>query len=108
MKMFSAGAKRFPCVSFIIIYTSLTTTEYIYAAAFITISQIYVEELSAVLNYMMNISDRSSIVSGMLSYNMVYNLTIGLMVNVFIGAENREYTSSGNAVNTELTVKLAF
>ena len=79
-----------------------------YAAAFITISQIYVEELSAVLNYMMNISDRSSIVSGMMSYSMVYNMTIGLMVNLFLGAENREYTFMGNAASAELTVKLAF
>jgi hypothetical protein len=79
-----------------------------YAAAFITCSQIYFEELSAIINYMMNISDRSSIVSGMLSYSMVYNMTIGLMVNGFLGSRDREYTLMGNAASAELTVKLAF
>jgi hypothetical protein len=79
-----------------------------YAAAFLTISQIYFEELSAIFNYMINISDKSSIISGMISYSMVYNLTIGLMVNGFLGSRDREYTFSGNAASAELTVKLTF
>ncbi|OHD62995.1 MAG: hypothetical protein A2176_09195 [Spirochaetes bacterium RBG_13_51_14] len=79
-----------------------------YAGAFITIRQMFVEELSAMINCIVNIGDQSSIVSGIISYAPYYDLTLNLMVNGFIGKENREYTVYGNYVVAELSAKLVF
>lgn len=79
-----------------------------YAAAFLYIMQFFSKDLTLSLNYMRNISDESSIVSCLFSYNMAYNLTLGFMINGFLGPPNREYTISGNTLSTEITVKIVF
>ncbi len=79
-----------------------------YAGLFITIRQMFVEELSSMVNCVVNIQDQSSIVSGMITYAPFYDLTLNLMVNGFVGKTNREYTLYGNYFTTELSVKLVF
>ncbi|MCU0848622.1 MAG: hypothetical protein MUD12_12115 [Spirochaetes bacterium] len=79
-----------------------------YGGAFITVKQIFIEEISAGLNYIINMCDKSSVVSGLISYSPVYDLSLNLMVNGFIGRRNREYTVLGNYLTTELSVKLVF
>ncbi len=79
-----------------------------YAGIFITIRQMFVEELSSMVNCIVNIQDQSSIVSGMITYAPFYDMTLNLMVNGFVGKTNREYTVYGNYFTTELSVKLVF
>jgi hypothetical protein len=79
-----------------------------YAGIFITIRQMFVEELSSMVNCIVNIKDQSSVISGTITYAPYYDLTLNLMINGFIGKENREYTVYGNYVTTELSVKLVF
>ena len=79
-----------------------------YAGLFITIRQMFVEELSSMINCVVNIQDQSSIVSGMITYSPFYDLAINLQVNGFVGKTNREYTVLGNYFTTELSVKLVF
>ncbi len=79
-----------------------------YYAFFFTCNQLIVQDLSLTLNYIGNFSDYSSIVSTMLSYTMVYNLSLGLMLSGYIGQAGREYTYSGNALSAEMFVRLAF
>ena len=79
-----------------------------YAGLFITIRQMFVEELSSMVNCVVNIQDQSSIISGMITYAPFYDMTLNLMVNGFVGKTNREYTVYGNYFTTELSVKLVF
>jgi hypothetical protein len=79
-----------------------------YAGAFITIRQIFVEELSAAINCIVNIQDQSSIVSGMLTYSPLYDLYLNLTMSGFIGKQNREYTVFGNYLTAEFSVKIVF
>ncbi|MBP7735679.1 MAG: hypothetical protein KA369_06865 [Spirochaetes bacterium] len=79
-----------------------------YAGLFITIRQMFVEELSAMINGVVNIQDQSSIVSGMITYAPFYDLSLTLMVNGFVGKTNREYTVYGNYFTSELSIKLVF
>ena len=79
-----------------------------YAGIFITIRQMFVEELSSMVNCIVNIKDQSSVISGIITYAPYYDLTLNLMVNGFIGKENREYTVYGNYLMTEFSVKLVF
>jgi hypothetical protein len=79
-----------------------------YAGMFITIRQMFVEELSSMLQCVVNIGDQSSVVSGMLTYAPFYDLTLNLMVNGFVGKTNREYTVYGNYIFSEISVKLVF
>jgi hypothetical protein len=79
-----------------------------YAGAFITIKQMFVEELSASVNCVVNIQDQSTVVSGMLTYSPFYDLYLNLTVSGFVGKKNREYTVFGNYGAAELSVKLVF
>jgi hypothetical protein len=79
-----------------------------YVGGFITVRQLFVEELSAMVNCVVNVLDQSSIVSGTLTYSPFYDLSINLMVNGIVGKENREYTVAGNYLTTELSLKLVF
>jgi hypothetical protein len=79
-----------------------------YVGGFITIRQMFVEELSSMINCVVNVREESSIISGMITYAPFYDLSINLMVNGFVGKENREYTMSGNYLTTELSLKLVF
>ena len=79
-----------------------------YAGMFITVRQIFVEELSAMVNCIVNIRDQSSVISGMITYAPYYDLNLNLQVNGFIGKQNREYTVYGNYLVTEFSAKLVF
>jgi hypothetical protein len=79
-----------------------------YAGMFITIRQMFVEELSAMVNCIVNIQDQSSVISGMITYAPYYDLNLNLQVNGFIGKQNREYTVYGNYLITEFSAKLVF
>ncbi|HOD14923.1 MAG: hypothetical protein KBC90_12765 [Spirochaetes bacterium] len=79
-----------------------------YVGGFITIREMFVQELSSMINCVVNIREESSIISGMISYAPFYDLTLNLMVNGFVGKENREYTVYGNYLTAELSVKLVF
>ncbi len=79
-----------------------------YAGAFITIRQMFVEELSAAINCIVNIQDQSSVVSGMLTYNPFYDLYLNLTVSGYVGKRHREYTVFGNYGTAELSIKLVF
>ena len=79
-----------------------------YAGLFFTVSQMFVQELSAMVNCIVNIGDQSSVISGMISYAPFYDLTFNLQVNGFVGKPNREYTVFGNYVTAELSIKLIF
>lgn len=79
-----------------------------YVGAFITIRQMFIEELSSMINCVVNIQDQSSIISGTITYAPYYDLLLNLMVNGFVGKTNREYTVYGNYFTTELSVKLVF
>jgi hypothetical protein len=79
-----------------------------YAGAFVTIKQMFVEELSASINCIVNIKDQTSVVSGMLTYSPFYDLYLNLTVSGFIGKQDREYTVLGNYGTAELSVKLVF
>jgi hypothetical protein len=79
-----------------------------YAGIFITIRQMFVEELSSMVNCIVNVKDQSSVISGMITYAPYYDLTLNLQVNGFIGKRNREYTVFGNYLVTEFSAKLVF
>ncbi len=79
-----------------------------YAGLFCTVSQVFTQDLSLALNYIANLTDGSSVVSGMLSYTLTYNFTLGLMVNGFLGKGNREYTAQGNAMTVECSARVVF
>ncbi len=79
-----------------------------YAGLFITIRQMFVQELSSMINCVVNIQDQSSIISGMITYSPFYDLALNLMISGFVGKTNREYTVYGNYLTSELSVKLVF
>lgn len=79
-----------------------------YAGAFITIQQLFVSELSGMVNCIVNVLDQSSVIMGMLTYVPVYDLTLNLAVTGYVGKKNREYTVMGNYLNTELSIKIVF
>jgi hypothetical protein len=79
-----------------------------YAGLFCTVSQVFTQDLSLALNYISNLTDGSSVASGMISYTLTYNFTLGLMVNGFLGRGNREYTAQGNAMTVEFSAKIIF
>ncbi|MFC1668996.1 hypothetical protein ACFL20_01275 [Spirochaetota bacterium] len=79
-----------------------------YGGLFFTITRLFVQDLFCMVNYIINLSDYSSVLSTMFSYTWMYNLTFGLMINGYMGKKDREFTFSGNAMSTEITVRLVF
>ncbi|MDH5721073.1 MAG: hypothetical protein OEZ13_10755 [Spirochaetia bacterium] len=78
-----------------------------YMAFFSTIRQFFHQDLNFSMNYMMNISDKTSILSTHLSYLPVYNFSLGLILQGFLGNKG-EYTFSQNGLNTEISAKIVF
>jgi hypothetical protein len=90
-----------------------------YGGIFLTYNRLFIQDLNFTVNYIRNISDGSSIVSGLFAYSFEYNVSINLLVNGFMGKPNREYTYAmmandssyenyTRALSTELMVKMTF
>lgn len=79
-----------------------------YSGLFVTYNRLFIQDLNFTLYYIRNISDESSVISGILAYNFEYNVTISLIINCFTGKAHREYTALGNTASAELMVKLVF
>jgi hypothetical protein len=79
-----------------------------YGAVFTSIGRFIITDMTFNLNYIRNIDDDSGIVSTGVSYKNINDLSAGLLVNVNLGPENREYTYSKEKCNVQLTIGLAF
>ncbi len=79
-----------------------------YIALFSSCNEFFNPDLTFSFNGILNITDYSSTLYGTLSYNPIYNFTISLNVYAFSGAENTEYTMSGNALATSIIVTMTF
>lgn len=79
-----------------------------YAGVFGTFYRLFVQDLDLSIYYIKNLTDYSSVTAVLLNYNFEYNVTISLMTSVITGRQNREYTALGNAIISELMVKLIF
>jgi hypothetical protein len=87
-----------------------------YLGLFLSLAQVGTSDLSMGLNYIINLSDYSSVLAYSINYMLHYNLTLSLLINGYFGYPNTEFTTyftSSNAVaargmSAELLVKLAF
>lgn len=79
-----------------------------YLALFTSYAQFFNPDLSLSYNMIMNMVDWSSVMTGSLSWNPVYNLTLAFNLSGYFGEPNTEYTVSGSAVGLSLTTSLSF
>ncbi len=87
-----------------------------YLGLFLSLAQVGTSDLSMGLNYIINLSDYSSVISYSTTYMLHYNLSLTLLLNGFLGYPNTEFTtyfSSTNSIaargmSAELLVKLSF
>jgi hypothetical protein len=79
-----------------------------YAGLFVTYARFFVQDLTLGLNTLSNLSDQTLIISQLLTYNPLFNLTLTWQNNVFTGRPNGEYTVSGLGWYTEFSARVAF
>jgi len=79
-----------------------------YAAVFSSYSKFLVSDMTLNLNAIGNLSDSSFMMSSGVTYGVVNNVWLNFDINAYLGAENREYTFSGNAIGTAVSVYLTF
>lgn len=79
-----------------------------YAGLFITYARFFVQDLNLGLNSLANLSDNSVIISQLLTYNPLFNLTLTWQNNIFTGRPNGEYTASGIGWYTEFSARVSF
>lgn len=79
-----------------------------YAGIFLTYARFLVQDMNFALNTLGNITDGSVIISQLLSYNPLFNLTLTWQNNIFTGKPNGEYTVSGIGWYSEFSVRVSF
>ncbi len=87
-----------------------------YLGLFLSLAQVGTSDLSMGLNYIINLSDYSSVLSFSTNYMLHYNLTLTLLLNGYFGFPNTEFTTyftttnaiAARGMSAELLVKLAF
>ncbi|GAB4429269.1 MAG: hypothetical protein OHK0011_11640 [Turneriella sp.] len=79
-----------------------------YAGLFITYARFFVQDLTLGLNALSNFTDNSMIISQLLTYNPLFNLTLTWQNNIFTGRPNGEYTVSGLGWYTEFSARVSF
>jgi len=79
-----------------------------YLALFTTINKFITSDMTLYFNGMANLQQECGIITGYLMYRNMHNLSLGFMVNGFVGKENTEYTYSKDVVVIRLTAGIAF
>ena len=79
-----------------------------YAALFSSYSKFLVSKMTLNLNAIGNLSDASFILSPGIDYELANNASLSVTLSGYLGAQEREYTLSGNAFSAEVSVNLVF
>ncbi|OHD63189.1 MAG: hypothetical protein A2096_11195 [Spirochaetes bacterium GWF1_41_5] len=79
-----------------------------YAAGFMYFSKLGVQDLDSSLNYIINLTDKSSMASWSLLYKPVFNFDLTMTLAAFTGHLNTEYTTGGNLLSAEIIARLLF
>ncbi|MCB4790272.1 MAG: hypothetical protein LHV68_00115 [Elusimicrobia bacterium] len=79
-----------------------------YDAVFISVGRFIVTDMTFNLNYIRNCNDNSGILSSGVTYKNLSDFSFGLLVNSFIGEQNREYSILNTKFDIELTVGITF
>jgi len=79
-----------------------------YAAAFTTFGRFLLPDMTLNVNAIGNFSDSSGQLSVGVDYLLTFNATLSAKLETYLGAENREYTLDGNALNAEIKLNVVF
>lgn len=80
----------------------------VYMAFFGNFQQFINENMTLTLNAMGNLSDKSFVLLGGITYNPIYDFNIGMTLSGYLGEENREYTMAGNGMSVNLNASVDF
>lgn len=79
-----------------------------YAALFMTLREFIINDITLTLNAISNVEQDSYIVSSGLSYTNINDLTAGLSINRYLGAQDGEYRAGGKSYDILVTVGIIF
>jgi hypothetical protein len=79
-----------------------------YAALFVTWNRFLLADAVLNLNYIQNLVDNSSIVSGGVTYTELNGFTVGLLADGYLGTHDCEYTALGEKYDLQMTFAIAF
>ena len=79
-----------------------------YGAVFTSVSRFIITDMTLNMNYVRNLNDDSGVFSAGATYKNISDLSVGCLVNAYLGPANREYTFSGAKLSVQLTAGVTF